>query len=81
MTRRLGCDFADHDQAVTEHQLGMLDAAALPFDLETHLKAERAAEPVDGRRSVVVEDCGRDPRPSGSGRSRFPVAHRILEGV
>src|SRR5262245_11022737 len=38
---------ADHDEAATEYQLGVRDLAALSFDLELHLEAKRATQPVD----------------------------------
>src|SRR5690606_8063472 len=39
---------ADHDEPFSEGQLRVLDAPALALDLEPHLEAESAAQPVDG---------------------------------
>src|SRR5262249_13117874 len=57
----------DHNDAVTDDELGVLDSSFVALDLDAYLEAEGAAQPVDRAGGIVVNDRRADSWPSFGG--------------
>jgi hypothetical protein len=73
---------AEHDHAVAEGELGVLDAGVVRAEVDgVFLEAEGGDEPVDGGEGVAVAKAGDDGGASGFGRVGRWVSRCVSHSV